>query len=121
MGGLWINIAGLLAACPTTVVYFFGDQPFWGGACARAGVGPPPISITALSVENLVSAFQFMRDPAVKETALAISRQLQKVRRVFLFCEVFCEISPFTCMLCAPCKVCVIVHTQGALLYGVHT
>jgi UDP-glucoronosyl and UDP-glucosyl transferase len=30
-GGAGTVAAGLLAGCPTTVVPFFGDQPFWWG------------------------------------------------------------------------------------------
>ncbi|CAL8160506.1 unnamed protein product [Prunus armeniaca] len=35
--------AGLIAACPTTIVPFFGDQPFWGQRVHAIGVGPAPI------------------------------------------------------------------------------
>ncbi|CAL8109143.1 unnamed protein product [Prunus armeniaca] len=35
--------AGLKAACPTTIVPFFGDQPFWGQRVHAIGVGPAPI------------------------------------------------------------------------------
>jgi hypothetical protein len=77
--GVCRGLTGLLAACPTTVVYFFGDQPFWGGACARAGVGPQPIPISALTVKKLVDAFVTMREPSVRQTAKAISERLQKV------------------------------------------
>eukprot|EP00884_Botryococcus_braunii_P017693 jgi/Botrbrau1/4607/Bobra.60_2s0092.1 len=77
-GGAGTVAAGLLAGCPTTVVYFFGDQPFWGGACARAGVGPQPIPISSLSVDNLVDAFKAMQESSVRQTAKAISEQLLK-------------------------------------------
>ncbi len=36
-GGAGTTAASLLWACPTTVVYFFGDQPFWGMACHKCG------------------------------------------------------------------------------------
>ncbi|CAN4102070.1 unnamed protein product [Withania somnifera] len=32
-GGAGTTAAGLKAACPTTIVPFFGDQPFWGKGC----------------------------------------------------------------------------------------
>ncbi|CAL2263626.1 unnamed protein product [Prunus armeniaca] len=38
--GCWDNTAaGLKAACPTTIVPFFGDQPFWGQRVHAIGVG----------------------------------------------------------------------------------
>lgn len=77
-GGAGTTAAGLSAACPTTVVYFFGDQPFWGSACHRRGVGPSPISIDSLTVDKLVAALECMDDPAVREKAQEISEQLAK-------------------------------------------
>ena len=60
---------GLIAGCPTTVVPFFGDQPFWGAACARMAVGPKPIPIDKLSTPLLVEALKFMMKPEVQAAA----------------------------------------------------
>lgn len=44
---------------------FFGDQPFWGARVQEKGVGPAPIPVKHFDLEKLVSAIQFMLDPAV--------------------------------------------------------
>lgn len=51
--------------CPTTVVPFFGDQPFWGKQIHARGVGPEPIPVDYFSVEKLVDAINFMVKPEV--------------------------------------------------------
>ena len=78
-GGAGTTAAGLLAACPTTVVPFFGDQPFWGEACRRAGVGPRPIPIDSLNKSKLVSALKFMDKPEVPDSQPS-TKMLQPVR-----------------------------------------
>lgn len=65
-GGAGTTAAGLLAGCPTTVVPFFGDQPFWGEACRRAGVGPKPIPVDSFSRHKLVHALRYMARPEVQ-------------------------------------------------------
>ncbi|CAB4283193.1 unnamed protein product [Prunus armeniaca] len=55
--------AGLKAACPTTIVPFFGDQPFWGERVHARGVGPAPVPADEFSLEKLVDAIRFMLDP----------------------------------------------------------
>lgn len=46
------------AGKPTFIIPFFGDQPFWGAACARAGVGPEPVPIDDLTTERIVDALK---------------------------------------------------------------
>lgn len=70
---------GLMAGCPTTVVPFFGDQSFWGGACKRLGVGPAPIAIDDLTTDKLVAALQFMRQPEALAWAKTIAAHIAKV------------------------------------------
>lgn len=72
---------GLIAACPTTVIPFFGDQTFWGSAVYRRGVGPRPIPIDSLSTKKLVAALEFMQRPEVKVEAVKVSKQIQSVSR----------------------------------------
>ncbi|KAJ1409608.1 UDP-glucuronosyl/UDP-glucosyltransferase [Sesbania bispinosa] len=62
-GGAGTTAAGLKAACPTSIVPFFGDQPFWGERVHARGVGPPPIPVDEFSLDKLVSAIKFMLDP----------------------------------------------------------
>ncbi|CAB4282153.1 unnamed protein product [Prunus armeniaca] len=62
-GGVGTTAAGLKAACPTTIVPFFGDQPFWGERVHARGVGPAPVPADEFSLEKLVDAIRFMLDP----------------------------------------------------------
>ena len=55
----------LVMQCPTTIIPFFGDQPFWGERVHARGVGPPPIPVDEFSLEKLVDAINFMLDPQV--------------------------------------------------------
>lgn len=58
--------------CPTTVVPFFGDQPFWGDRVYARGVGPAPIPVDEFSLDKLVAAIQFMLDPKVTNILLVV-------------------------------------------------
>ncbi|KAH9784961.1 Sterol 3-beta-glucosyltransferase UGT80A2 [Citrus sinensis] len=69
-GGAGTTAAGLRAACPTTIVPFFGDQPFWGERVHARGVGPPPIPVDEFSLPKLINAINFMLDPKVVENFL---------------------------------------------------
>ncbi|BFG37303.1 hypothetical protein CerSpe_235760 [Prunus speciosa] len=75
-GGAGTTAAGLKAACPTTIVPFFGDQPFWGERVHARGVGPAPIPADEFSLEKLVDAIRFMLDPKVKERAVEIAKAM---------------------------------------------
>ncbi|XVE78055.1 hypothetical protein DITRI_Ditri13aG0113500 [Diplodiscus trichospermus] len=76
-GGAGTTAAGLKAACPTTVVPFFGDQPFWGERVHARGVGPPPIPVDEFSLPKLVDAIKFMLDPKVKERAIELAKAME--------------------------------------------
>ncbi|OVA20840.1 UDP-glucuronosyl/UDP-glucosyltransferase [Macleaya cordata] len=76
-GGAGTTAAGLKAACPTTIVPFFGDQPFWGEQVHARGVGPPPIPIDQFSLQKLVDAIKFMLDPKVKECAIELAKAME--------------------------------------------
>jgi len=52
--------------CPTTIVPFFGDQFFWGEIIYQKELGPAPIPISQLNVENLSNAIRFMLQSEVK-------------------------------------------------------
>lgn len=77
-GGAGTTAAGLKAGCPTTIVPFFGDQPFWGERVCAKGVGPPPIPVQQFSFERLVQAINFMKDPEVKQKALELAEQVEE-------------------------------------------
>ncbi|XP_057964744.1 sterol 3-beta-glucosyltransferase UGT80A2-like [Malania oleifera] len=76
-GGAGTTAAGLKAACPTTIVPFFGDQPFWGERVHARGVGPAPIPVEEFSLPKLVDAINFMLDPEVKERAVQLANAMQ--------------------------------------------
>ncbi|KAB2019007.1 hypothetical protein ES319_D08G269900v1 [Gossypium barbadense] len=76
-GGAGTTAAGLKAACPTTIVPFFGDQPFWGEQVHAKGVGPAPIPIDEFSLDKLVEAIRFMLKPEVKERADELARAME--------------------------------------------
>ncbi|KAL1542548.1 sterol 3beta-glucosyltransferase [Salvia divinorum] len=76
-GGAGTTAAGLKAACPTTVIPFFGDQPFWGEQVHARGVGPEPIPVDQFTLDKLVSAIQFMLDPKVKRQAEELARAME--------------------------------------------
>ncbi|CAN6242466.1 unnamed protein product [Urochloa humidicola] len=76
-GGAGTTAAGLKAACPTTIVPFFGDQPFWGDRVHARGLGPPPIPVDQFGLQKLVDAIQFMMEPAVKEKAVELAKAME--------------------------------------------
>ncbi|XP_055834608.1 sterol 3-beta-glucosyltransferase UGT80A2-like isoform X2 [Solanum dulcamara] len=76
-GGAGTTAAGLKTACPTTVIPFFGDQPFWGERVHARGVGPAPIPVDEFSLEKLVAAIRFMLDPKVKERAVELAKSME--------------------------------------------
>ncbi|KAM0995245.1 hypothetical protein ACFX19_010797 [Malus domestica] len=75
-GGAGTTAAGLKAECPTTIIPFFGDQPFWGERVHARGVGPAPIPVEDFSLQKLVDAIRFMLDPMVKERAVEIAKAM---------------------------------------------
>ncbi|XP_022720199.1 sterol 3-beta-glucosyltransferase UGT80A2-like [Durio zibethinus] len=76
-GGAGTIAAGLRAACPTTIVPFFGDQLFWGERVHARGVGPAPIPVDKFSLDSLVDAIYFMLDPEVKKRAVKLAKDME--------------------------------------------
>ncbi|CAH9050878.1 unnamed protein product [Cuscuta epithymum] len=76
-GGAGTTAAGLRAACPTTIVPFFGDQQFWGDRVHARGVGPQPIPVEEFSLNKLISAISFMLDPKVKQKAIELAKAMK--------------------------------------------
>ncbi|PSN74344.1 putative sterol glucosyltransferase [Corynespora cassiicola Philippines] len=75
-GGAGTAACGLRNACPTTIVPFFGDQPFWGDMIAAAGAGPEPIPYKSVTTERLVDAISFCLTPSASEAARTISLKM---------------------------------------------
>ncbi|KAF5693098.1 sterol glucosyltransferase [Fusarium denticulatum] len=76
-GGAGTTACGLLNACPSFIVPFFGDQPFWGSMVAKAGAGPFPIRHKELDIDSLTKAIETLLAPATKTPALRISETMR--------------------------------------------
>ncbi|KAJ7740943.1 sterol glucosyltransferase [Mycena maculata] len=76
-GGAGTTACGLLNGKPTTVVPFFGDQPFWGDMVAAAGAGPKPIPHKSLDARNLAEAITFCLTPEAAAAARTIAQKMQ--------------------------------------------
>ncbi|ETO69701.1 hypothetical protein F444_13752 [Phytophthora nicotianae P1976] len=77
-GGAGTTAGGLLAGKPTFIVPFFGDQPFWGRAVVKAGVGVEPCPITELTTKKLRDAFEELQSPFLRNRALRLQKRMQK-------------------------------------------
>lgn len=76
-GGAGTTAAGLKAACPTTIIPFFGDQFFWGSIVHARGLGAAPVPVEQLQLDSLVDAIKFMIDPKVKERAVELAKAIE--------------------------------------------
>ncbi|KAI2881618.1 CAZyme family GT1 [Aspergillus niger] len=76
-GGAGTTACGLANGRPTTIVPFFGDQPFWGSMVARSGAGPRPIPYASLNAENLAEVIAFSLRPTTAESARGIALKMQ--------------------------------------------
>lgn len=101
-GGAGTTAAGLKAACPTTIIPFFGDQPFWGERVHARGVGPLPIPVEEFSLPKLVDAIKFMLDPKVKERALELAKSMENEDGVGGAVKAFLKHLPRKCLECDP-------------------
>jgi sterol 3beta-glucosyltransferase len=78
-GGAGTTAAGLLAARPTVVCPFQGDQHFWGAAVHRAGVGPPPHPAKKLTPASLASAIRTATDdPGIRTRTAELSERIAR-------------------------------------------
>lgn len=80
-GGAGTTAAVLRAGVPSTVVPFFGDQPYWGGRVLALGVGPTPLPRRTLSVDGLTRALDIMsRDQGMQERAERLGAAIRQER-----------------------------------------
>ncbi|KAK5938845.1 hypothetical protein PMZ80_009037 [Knufia obscura] len=77
-GGAGTTAAGIAAGCPTVVVPFFGDQPFWGAMTAKAGAGPMPIPYKELTADKLAGAITEALRPQSKDRAIELSNKIKQ-------------------------------------------
>jgi UDP:flavonoid glycosyltransferase YjiC (YdhE family) len=100
-GGAGTAACGLQNACPTLVVPFFGDQPFWGERIAAANAGPKPIPHKLLTTENLTQAIHFCLTRDAKQAARGLSSQMASERGVEAAVQSFHANLPLETMQCA--------------------
>ena len=55
-GGAGTTAAGIQAGCPSLIIPFGGDQPFWACRVQELGIGPKPIPRDKLTVHRLAKA-----------------------------------------------------------------
>lgn len=77
-GGAGTTAAGIKEGCPTVVVPFFGDQPFWGNMTFRAGAGPAPIPYKQLTAEKLASAIREALKPGSLQSAQMLGAKIRE-------------------------------------------
>ncbi|KAH6879854.1 hypothetical protein B0T10DRAFT_540540 [Thelonectria olida] len=76
-GGAGTTACGLRNGKPTTIVPFFGDQPFWGDMVADSGAGPRPIPHRQLTSENLTAAIKYCLSQQAVAAAQGIAVQME--------------------------------------------
>ncbi|KAH7138489.1 hypothetical protein B0J11DRAFT_16631 [Dendryphion nanum] len=99
-GGAGTTACGLLNGKPTTIVPFFGDQPFWGKMVAAAGAGPMPIPQRELNTEILSQAINYCLSNEAVVAAAGIARKMQSEVGVETAARSFHRNLPITNMLC---------------------
>ncbi len=76
-GGSGTTAQGLRTGKPTLICPFTADQPFWGKIATQLGVGPKPIPIGKLNVDNLSKAInQLISDEKMRRKAEEISKRI---------------------------------------------
>ncbi|GMG24688.1 unnamed protein product [Aspergillus oryzae var. brunneus] len=76
-GGAGTTAAGLALGRPTTIVPFFGDQPFWGALIAFNGAGPSPIPYKKLTADRLADAIHFCLKTTTIDKAQELSEKMR--------------------------------------------
>lgn len=77
-GGAGTTASGLRAGCPTLVIPFGGDQPFWGSRVHALGCGPKPIKRTELTATKLAKALRKLyENPSYKVASAEIGARLK--------------------------------------------
>ncbi|KAF5712393.1 sterol glucosyltransferase [Fusarium mundagurra] len=99
-GGAGTTACGLVNGRPTTIVPFFGDQPFWGSVVASNGAGPSPIAYKSISVEKLSSAIKFCLSPEAQTAANRIATQMRQESGVNTAVESFHRHLPVANLTC---------------------
>ncbi|KAF5858188.1 hypothetical protein ETB97_004690 [Aspergillus alliaceus] len=99
-GGAGTTACGLRFGKPTTIVPFFGDQPFWGRMIAASGAGAEPIPQKSLTAENLAEAIRYCLTPQARAAAEDIAIRMQSESGVKMAVESFHRNLPLDRMRC---------------------
>ena len=70
--------AGLCAGCPSLIIPFTGDQPFWALRVRMLGLGPTPISRERLTAPRLARALRNLT--TVKSYRIAAAELGERLR-----------------------------------------
>ncbi|KAF5681233.1 UDP-glucose,sterol transferase [Fusarium heterosporum] len=114
-GGAGTTACGLKNGRPTTIVPFFGDQPFWGDMVAKAGAGPKPIPHAKLSVDNISEAIRYCLSEEAAQAAMSISARMQHEEGVRAAVQSFHKQLPLERIQCdlIPCEPATWLHEKG--------
>lgn len=99
-GGAGTTACGLRYGKPTTIVPFFGDQPFWGSMIEAAGAGPAPITYKSLNSHLLADAIRLCLEPSTQRSAQDIARKMSTEDGVAAAVRSFHAALPLTHMRC---------------------
>ncbi|KAL0940329.1 Sterol 3-beta-glucosyltransferase UGT80B1-like protein 5 [Colletotrichum truncatum] len=99
-GGAGTTACGLRYGKPTTIVPFFGDQPFWGAVVADAGAGPAPIPYRSLTSQKLIHAIQYCLSPEAVTAASQLADSMQMEDGVQAAVDSFHNNLPMSKMAC---------------------
>jgi sterol 3beta-glucosyltransferase len=77
-GGAGTTAAGLRAGKPSIICPFLGDQPFWGWAVHKAGVGPKPFPQRKLTADRLADAITLaVGDQPMQRRAASLGEKIR--------------------------------------------
>ncbi|KAE8336658.1 hypothetical protein BDV24DRAFT_155031 [Aspergillus arachidicola] len=110
-GGAGTTACGLRNGKPTTVVPFFGDQPFWGNMIAAVGAGPEPIHHKNLTARSLADAITYCLTPQ----AAAVARDIAD--RMSQECGVRAAVDSFHAHLPRRKMQCDLIPSEPAVWY----
>ncbi|OGM48486.1 putative sterol glucosyltransferase [Aspergillus bombycis] len=110
-GGAGTTACGLRNGKPTTIVPFFGDQPFWGNMIAAAGAGPEPIPHKNLTAQKLADAITYCLTPQ----AVAVARDIAD--RIRQECGVRAAVNSFHAHLPRRKMQCDLIPSEPAVWY----
>ncbi|KAJ5499096.1 UDP-glucuronosyl/UDP-glucosyltransferase [Penicillium expansum] len=99
-GGAGTTACGLRNGRPTTIIPFFGDQPFWGKMVATAGAGLDPIPYKSLTAQKLANAISYSFTPRAIAEAQSIAEKIKQESGVRAVVDSFHAHLPQTQMQC---------------------